>query len=190
MNNETHNATQDQAAAPAAEAAALSFKKRRALLEYLGIMFAGAFLVVAISLGIKLISVQDDLDTLTAGARENISRLQASLDTEKATTAQLQEELSQVSADAETAISEAQTAAESAKTAESTAKAAEEEAKQQLTEVERHAEALQHLLLAQKAHLEGNDSEFLLHMTALESLEGALSIETVEIYQKLLDELP
>ncbi len=186
METEARNTTPETPQEPAP----LTNKKKKALLEYLGIMFAGAFLVVAISLGIKLIVLQEDLDAANAGARENISRLQSSLDAEKATTAQLQEELDRLTAEAETAAQEASAAVESAKQAEAAAQTAEEEAKQQVTELERHAEATQHLLLAQTAYLEGKDSEFQLHMQALESLEGALSIESVAIYQELQDKLP
>ena len=39
--------------------APLTAKKKRALLEYLAILCAGAFLIVALSLGIKLAAVQN-----------------------------------------------------------------------------------------------------------------------------------
>ena len=42
----------------------LSPKKKRAMLEYMGIMFAVAFLLVAVSLIVKMHFMQDDLQRL------------------------------------------------------------------------------------------------------------------------------
>lgn len=57
----------------------LSTKKKRAMLEYMGIMFAAAFLLVAISLFAKLNSVQHDLDAANSGALENITQMEQRL---------------------------------------------------------------------------------------------------------------
>ena len=55
------------------DSAPLTAKKKRALLEYLAILCAGAFLIVALSLGIKLISVQNDMEAANRGA-QNLPR--------------------------------------------------------------------------------------------------------------------
>lgn len=58
----------------------LTPKKKRAMLEYLGIMFAAAFLLVALSLLVKMHAMQDDLDAANSGARENIEQMENDLD--------------------------------------------------------------------------------------------------------------
>lgn len=58
----------------------LTPKKKRAMLEYLGIMFAAAFLLVALSLLVKMHAMQDDLDAANTGARENIEQMENDLD--------------------------------------------------------------------------------------------------------------
>lgn len=58
----------------------LTPKKKRAMLEYMGIMFAVAFLLVAVSLFVKLNSVQHDLDAANSGARANIEAMEAQLE--------------------------------------------------------------------------------------------------------------
>ena len=74
--------------------APLTAKKKRALLEYLAILCAGAFLIVALSLGIKLAAVQNDLEAADLGARENIAALQDNLEQEQKKVKALEEELS------------------------------------------------------------------------------------------------
>ena len=54
--------------------APLTAKKKRALLEYLAILCAGAFLIVALSLGIKLAAVQNDLEAADLGAAHRYGR--------------------------------------------------------------------------------------------------------------------
>ena len=51
------------------ETAPLTAKKKRALLEYLAILCAGAFLIVALSLAIKLVAVQNDLEASDRSVR-------------------------------------------------------------------------------------------------------------------------
>ena len=59
----------------------LSPKKKRAMLEYMGIMFAVAFLLVAVSLIVKIHFMQDDLEAANYGASENIAALESRLET-------------------------------------------------------------------------------------------------------------
>ena len=70
----------------------LSPRKKRAMLEYLGIMFAVAFLLVALSLLVKMHAMQDDMDAASRGARENIEEMEDELETVKAENALLQGE--------------------------------------------------------------------------------------------------
>lgn len=71
----------------------LSPKKKRALLEYLGIMFAVAFLLVALSLLVKVHTMQNDLDAASNGARENIAAMEDQLETARSENEQLHGEL-------------------------------------------------------------------------------------------------
>ena len=71
----------------------LSPKKKRALLEYLGIMFAVAFLLVALSLLVKVHTMQNDLDAASNGARENIAAMEDQLETARSENEQLHSEL-------------------------------------------------------------------------------------------------
>lgn len=75
------------------EKTALPAKKRSALLKYLSILFAGAFLLVALSLLLKLHAMQNDMDALDSGARENILALEDEMETERSENAALQTEL-------------------------------------------------------------------------------------------------
>ena len=59
----------------------LSPKKKRAMLEYMGIMFAVAFLLVAVSLIVKMHFMQDDLEAANYGASENIAAMESLLET-------------------------------------------------------------------------------------------------------------
>lgn len=54
----------------------LTPRKKRAMVEYMGILFAAAFLLVAISLVVKVHYMQDNFDTASQGASENIEAIQ------------------------------------------------------------------------------------------------------------------
>ena len=58
----------------------LTPKKKRAMLEYMGIMFAVAFLLVAVSLFVKLNSMQNDLDAANLGASTSIEAMEEQLE--------------------------------------------------------------------------------------------------------------
>lgn len=73
----------------------LTPKKKRAMLEYLAIMFAVAFLLVAVSLLVKVGAMQDDLDAANTGASLNISALEAQVESIGAENAELQTALDQ-----------------------------------------------------------------------------------------------
>lgn len=73
----------------------LTPKKKRAMLEYLAIMFAVAFLFVAISLLVKVSAMQNDLDAANTGASLNISALEAQVESIGAENTELQTALDQ-----------------------------------------------------------------------------------------------
>lgn len=73
----------------------LTTKKKRAMLEYLAIMFAVAFLFVAISLLVKVSAMQDDLDAANTGASLNISALEEQVESIGAENTELQTALDQ-----------------------------------------------------------------------------------------------
>ena len=75
--------------------APLTPKKKRAMLEYLAIMFAGAFLLVAVSLLVKVNAMQDDLDAANTGASLNISALESQVESIGAENSELQTALNQ-----------------------------------------------------------------------------------------------
>ena len=94
---------QPQEAAKTTTEQPLTTKKKRAMLEYMAIMFAAAFLLVAISLLIKVIDMKGEMEAANTGARENIALLQKDLDAARAESAELQTQLDE----ANTASSEA-----------------------------------------------------------------------------------
>lgn len=129
----------------------LSPHKKRAMLEYLGIMFAVAFLLVALSLLVKVHTMQDDLDAANSGARENIAVMEDELETARSENEQLQAEL-------DTTV--------------------------------RSAKAAELLALAQNAWQKRDTVSFHGYMAELEGYADALSEETAQLYDALLDKLP
>lgn len=109
---------QPQEAAEKTTEQPLTTKKKRAMLEYMAIMFAAAFLLVAISLLIKVIDMKGEMEAANTGARENIALLQKDLDAARVESAELQTKLDEANAasseaadklsDAETRLSEAE----------------------------------------------------------------------------------
>ena len=111
---------QPQEAAEKTTEQPLTTKKKRAMLEYMAIMFAAAFLLVAVSLLIKVIDMKGEMEAANTGARENIALLQKDLDAARAESAELQTKLDEANAasseaadklsEAETRLSEAEKA--------------------------------------------------------------------------------
>lgn len=58
----------------------LTPRKKRAMLEYMTIMFAAAFLLVAVSLVVKVRAMQDDIDAANTGAHASIVEMEKQLD--------------------------------------------------------------------------------------------------------------
>lgn len=133
------------------EEAPLSPRKKRAMLEYLGIMFSVAFLLVALSLLLKVHTMQDDLDMANSGARENIAAMEDQLETARSENERLQAEL-------DTTV--------------------------------RSAKATELLVLAHNAWLTKDTVSFHGYMAELEGYADALSSDTAQLYDELLDKLP
>ena len=89
---------QPQEAAKTTTEQPLTTKKKRAMLEYMAIMFAAAFLLVAISLLIKVIDMKGEMEAANTGARENIALLQKDLDAARAESAELQTQFDEANA--------------------------------------------------------------------------------------------
>ena len=89
---------QPQEAAETTTEQPLTTKKKRAMLEYMAIMFAAAFLLVAISLLIKVIDMKGEMEAANTGARKNIALLQKDLDAARAESAELQTQLNEANA--------------------------------------------------------------------------------------------
>lgn len=166
----------------------LTTKKKRAMLEYMAIMFAAAFLLVAISLLIKVIDMKGEMEAANTGARENIALLQKDLDAARAESAELQTKLDEANtasseaadklSDAETRLSEAEKARE---TLEKTLDAAQKEN----DTLSRRAQANELLVSAQAALEQGDYAALRSHLEALEAYADALKDDGAALYETL-----
>lgn len=166
----------------------LTTKKKRAMLEYMAIMFAAAFLLVAISLLIKVIDMKGEMEAANTGARENIALLQKDLDAARAESAELQTKLDEANAasseaadklsDAETRLSEAEKARE---TLEKTLESAQKENDM----LSRRAQANELLVSAQAALEQGDYAALRSHLEALGAYADALKDDGAALYEIL-----
>ena len=166
----------------------LTTKKKRAMLEYMAIMFAAAFLLVAISLLIKVIDMKGEMEAANTGARENIALLQKDLDAARAESAELQTKLDEANtasseaadklSDAETRLSEAEKARE---TLEKTLDAAQKEN----DTLSRRAQANELLVSAQAALEQGDYAALRSHLEALGAYADALKDDGAALYETL-----
>lgn len=179
---------QPQEAAEKTTEQPLTTKKKRAMLEYMAIMFAAAFLLVAISLLIKVIDMKGEMEAANTGARENIALLQKDLDAARAESAELQTKLDEANtasseaadklSDAETRLSEAEKARE---TLEKTLDAAQKEN----DTLSRRAQANELLVSAQAALEQGDYAALRSHLTALGAYADALKDDGAALYETL-----
>lgn len=179
---------QPQEAAEKTTEQPLTTKKKRAMLEYMAIMFAAAFLLVAISLLIKVIDMKGEMEAANTGARENIALLQKDLDAARAESAELQTKLDEANAasseaadklsDAETRLSEAEKACE---TLEKTLESAQKEN----DTLSRRAQANELLVSAQAALEQGDYAALRSHLEALEAYADALKDDGAALYETL-----
>ena len=165
---------QPQEAAETTTEQPLTTKKKRAMLEYMAIMFAAAFLLVAVSLLIKVIDMKGEMEAANTGARENIALLQKDLDAARAESAELQTKLDEANA----ASSEAEKARE---TLEKTLESAQKEN----DTLSRRAQANELLVSAQAALEQGDYAALRSHLEALGAYADALKDDGAALYEIL-----
>ena len=176
---------------PVTEEAPLTPAKKRALIEYMGILFAAAFLLVAVSLFLKMDAMQDDFNVANQGARENIKLMESRLTAAEAENDALTADLEVANAENGTltdALEAANIENESLTAALETAVSEKDALTNELASADRAVAATELLVQAYQALEAGDTEAFARHMAALESCADALSPEMQDIYAALLEE--
>ena len=179
---------QPQEAAEKTTEQPLTTKKKRAMLEYMAIMFAAAFLLVAISLLIKVIDMKGEMEAANTGARENIALLQKDLDAARAESAELQTQLDEANAassEAADKLSEAETRLSEAEKARETLEKTLESAQKENDTLSRRAQANELLVSAQAALEQGDYAALRSHLEALGAYADALKDDGAALYETL-----
>ena len=179
---------QPQEAAEKTTEQPLTTKKKRAMLEYMAIMFAAAFLLVSISLLIKVIDMKGEMEAANTGARENIALLQKDLDAARAESAELQTKLDEANAassEAADKLSEAETRLSEAEKARETLEKTLESAQKENDTLSRRAQANELLVSAQAALEQGDYAALRSHLEALEAYADALKDDGAALYEIL-----
>lgn len=179
---------QPQEAAEKTTEQPLTTKKKRAMLEYMAIMFAAAFLLVAISLLIKVIDMKGEMEAANTGARENIALLQKDLDAARAESAELQTKLDEAntaSSEAADKLSEAETRLSEAEKSRETLEKTLDAAQKENDTLSRRAQANELLVSAQAALEQGDYAALRSHLTALEAYADALKDDGAALYETL-----
>lgn len=179
---------QPQEAAEKTTEQPLTTKKKRAMLEYMAIMFAAAFLLVAVSLLIKVIDMKGEMEAANTGARENIALLQKDLDAARAESAELQTQLDEAntaSSEAADKLSEAETRLSEAEKARETLEKTLESAQKENDTLSRRAQANELLVSAQAALEQGDYAALRSHLEALGAYADALKDDGAALYEIL-----
>lgn len=179
---------QPQEAAEKTTEQPLTTKKKRAMLEYMAIMFAAAFLLVAISLLIKVIDMKGEMEAANTGARENIALLQKDLDAARAESAELQTKLNEANAassEAADKLSDAETRLSEAEKARETLEKTLESAQKENDTLSRRAQANELLVSAQAALEQGDYAALRSHLEALGAYADALKDDGAALYEIL-----
>lgn len=179
---------QPQEAAEKTTEQPLTTKKKRAMLEYMAIMFAAAFLLVAVSLLIKVIDMKGEMEAANTGARENIALLQKDLDAARAESAELQTQLDEANAassEAADKLSEAETRLSEAEKARETLEKTLESAQKENDTLSRRAQANELLVSAQAALEQGDYAALRSHLEALGAYADALKDDGAALYEIL-----
>ena len=179
---------QPQEAAEKATEQPLTTKKKRAMLEYTAIMFAAAFLLVAVSLLIKVIDMKGEMEAANTGARENIALLQKDLDAARAESAELQTKLNEANAassEAADKLSEAETRLSEAEKSRETLEKTLDAAQKENDTLSRRAQANELLVSAQAALEQGDYAALRSHLEALEAYADALKDDGAALYETL-----
>ena len=179
---------QPQEAAEKTTEQPLTTKKKRAMLEYMAIMFAAAFLLVAISLLIKVIDMKGEMEAANTGARENIALLQKDLDAARAESAELQTKLDEAntaSSEAADKLSDAETRLSEAEKAREPLEKTLESAQKENDTLSRRAQANELLVSAQAALEQGDYAALRSHLEALGAYADALKDDGAALYETL-----
>ena len=179
---------QPQEAAEKTTEQPLTTKKKRAMLEYMAIMFAAAFLLVAISLLIKVIDMKGEMEAANTGARENIALLQKDLDAARAESAELQTKLDEAntaSSEAADKLSDAETRLSEAEKARETLEKTLDSAQKDNDTLSRRAQANELLVSAQAALEQGDYAALRSHLEALGAYADALKDDGAALYETL-----
>ena len=179
---------QPQEAAEKTTEQPLTTKKKRAMLEYMAIMFAAAFLLVAVSLLIKVIDMKGEMEAANTGARENIALLQKDLDAARAESAELQTKLDEANAassEAADKLSEAETRLSEAEKARETLEKTLESAQKENDTLSRRAQANELLVSAQAALEQGDYAALRSHLEALGAYADALKDDGAALYETM-----
>lgn len=179
---------QPQEAAEKTTEQPLTTKKKRAMLEYMAIMFAAAFLLVAVSLLIKVIDMKGEMEAANTGARENIALLQKDLDAARAESAELQTQLDEANAassEAADKLSDAETRLSEAEKARETLEKTLESAQKENDTLSRRAQANELLVSAQAALEQGDYAALRSHLEALGAYADALKDDGAALYEIL-----
>lgn len=179
---------QPQEAAEKTTEQPLTTKKKRAMLEYMAIMFAAAFLLVAISLLIKVIDMKGEMEAANTGARENIALLQKDLDAARAESAELQTKLDEANAassEAADKLSEAETRLSEAEKTRETLEKTLESAQKENDTLSRRVQANELLVSAQAALEQGDYAALRSHLEALGAYADALKDDGAALYEIL-----
>lgn len=179
---------QPQEAAEKTTEQPLTTKKKRAMLEYMAIMFAAAFLLVAISLLIKVIDMKGEMEAASTGARENIALLQKDLDAARVESAELQTKLDEANAassEAADKLSDAETRLSEAEKARETLEKTLESAQKENDTLSRRAQANELLVSAQAALEQGDYAALRSHLEALGAYADALKDDGAALYETL-----
>ena len=179
---------QPQEAAEKTTEQPLTTKKKRAMLEYMAIMFAAAFLLVAISLLIKVIDMKGEMEAANTGARENIALLQKDLDAARVESAELQTKLDEANAassEAADKLSDAETRLSEAEKARETLEKTLESAQKENDTLSRRAQANELLVSAQAALEQGDYAALRSHLEALGAYADALKDDGAALYEIL-----
>lgn len=179
---------QPQEAAEKTTEQPLTTKKKRAMLEYMAIMFAAAFLLVAVSLLIKVIDMKGEMEAANTGARENIALLQKDLDAARAESAELQTQLNEANAassEAADKLSDAETRLSEAEKARETLEKTLESAQKENDTLSRRAQANELLVSAQAALEQGDYAALRSHLEALGAYADALKDDGAALYETL-----
>ena len=179
---------QPQEAAEKTTEQPLTTKKKRAMLEYMAIMFAAAFLLVAISLLIKVIDMKGEMEAANTAARENIALLQKDLDAARVESAELQTKLDEANAassEAADKLSDAETRLSEAEKARETLEKTLESAQKENDTLSRRAQANELLVSAQAALEQGDYAALRSHLEALGAYADALKDDGAALYETL-----